>query len=79
MLWSSRQVVMAEETAVLNCVMVVQMVGDRYFLHFMSMRTEVVQAVVKHHLIEQLLEKRSVSPDASTQPQLPDHEWSSVG
>jgi hypothetical protein len=46
--------------------MVVQMVGVRYFLHFMPMRPDGVQAVVGHRLLEQLLEKRSVSPDAST-------------
>jgi hypothetical protein len=46
--------------------MVMQMVGARYFLHFMSMRPDGVQAVVGHHLLEQLLGKRSVSPDAAT-------------
>jgi hypothetical protein len=46
--------------------MVVQMVGARYFLHFMSMKPDGVQAVVGHHLLEQLLGRRSVSPDAAT-------------
>jgi hypothetical protein len=46
--------------------MVVQMVGARYFLHFMSMRPDGVQAVVGHYLLEQLLRKRSVSPDTAT-------------
>jgi hypothetical protein len=41
-------------------------VGARYFLHFMSMRPDGVQEVVGHHLLKQLLGKRSVPPDAAT-------------
>jgi hypothetical protein len=44
---------------------VVQMVGARYFLYFMSIRQDGVKAVLGHHFLEQLLRKRSVSPDAA--------------
>jgi hypothetical protein len=52
-------------------VIVVEMVGARYFLHFMFMKPDGVQAVVGHHLLEQLLRKRSISPDAATHHSLP--------
>jgi hypothetical protein len=46
--------------------MVVQLVGARYFLHFMSMRPDGVQPVVGHNLLEQLLRNRSLLPDDAT-------------
>jgi hypothetical protein len=46
--------------------MVVQMVGARYFLHFMSMRPDGIHTVVGHQILELLLGKQSVSPDIAT-------------